>query len=394
MTASAPPAPAQGGFTASLAAAALAAVVVGFSSTILVVIEGLRAVGAGPAEQASGAAILCYGMALLSLVLAVLTRKPIIVAWSTPGAALLASSGGHYEFAEAVGAFIMAGGLMLLTGLLRPLERAIEAMPAAIASAMLAGVLFHYVLNVPAAALSSPLPVLTLALLYFVFRLWKPLFAVPLVVVAGLVMAFATGGLSVGDGFAVTPLVFTAPTFNVQALLGIGLPLYLVTMASQNLPGFAVLRASGYEPPVRASLMTTALGSIVAAPFGSHALNLAAITASLVASPEAHPDPTQRWKMIYLYAPLYLLIGLGAGVCVTLLGHLPKDLVTAIAGLALFGPLLGGVAAMAKDARDIEAALVTFVVTASGISLAGVGAAFWGLMAGLVLWAAKRLLKV
>jgi benzoate membrane transport protein len=381
----------QGEHRASLAAASLAAVVVGFSSTILVVIEGLRAVGASPADQASGAAILCYGMALLTAVLAIWTRKPIIVAWSTPGAALLATSGGHFAFADAVGAFIVAGVLMVLTGLLRPLARAIEAMPASIASAMLAGVLFHYVLNVPGAAVTTPGPVLALVILYFLMRLWKPLYAVPLVVAVGLALAFATDGPALAAGFAITPLTLTWPRFDVQAMLGIGLPLYLVTMASQNLPGFAVLRACGYEPPVKASLVTTGIGSVLAAPFGSHALNLAAITASLVASPEAHPDPGQRWKMVYTYVPLYVLIGLAAGFCVGLLGHLPKDLVTAMAGLALFGPLLGGMSAMSKEAESLEAALVTFVVTASGLSLLGVGAAFWGLLAGLALWGVKRI---
>jgi benzoate membrane transport protein len=173
-------------------------------------------------------------------------------------------------------------------------------------------------------------------------------------------------------------------------MVSLGIPLYLVTMASQNLPGFAVLRANGYQPPVSACLLVTGAGSILAAPFGSHAINLAAITASLVAGPDAHPDPGQRWKMIYPYTVLYVIFGLAAGTFVHMLGDLPKDLVTAIAGLALFGPLMGGISSMMKEPRDIEAALVTFLTTASGITLFGVGAAFWGLLAGLVLWGAQR----
>ena len=178
--------------------------------------------------------------------------------------------------------------------------------------------------------------------------------------------------------------VFTAPEFTFSAFVSLALPLFVVTMASQNLPGFAVLRASGYQPPVQPALLVTGIGSTLLAPFGSHAINMAAITASIVTGPDCHPDPKKRWLVAFPYLVFYGLIGLMAASFVHVLGALPKDLITAIAGLALFTPLMGGVIAMMKEPRDIESALVTFLVTASGLTILGVGSAFWGLVAGLV----------
>jgi benzoate membrane transport protein len=182
------------------------------------------------------------------------------------------------------------------------------------------------------------------------------------------------------------------PQFSWAAMVGLGLPLYLVTMASQNLPGFAVMRACGYQPPVSACLVATGLGSIIVAPFGGHAVNMAAITASMVAGPDSHPDPAQRWKVCIPYFLLYGLVGLCAAAFVGVLGALPHETVQAIAGLALFAPLMGGMAAMMKEPKDLEASLVTFLVTASGFALFSIGAAFWGLMAGLVLWGIKNVM--
>jgi len=381
---------AYGSHWGSLISSAKAAVIVGFASTILVVIEAARAVGANPAQQASVAAILCFAMAITSFVLAVRYRMPIMVAWSTPGAVLIATSAAGITWQQAIGAYIFAGILMVLTAVITPLARAIERMPASIAAAMLAGVLLRYVLGVPTAALNAPYLVLPLILAYFALRFVIPMYAVPIVVALGLALAAFTGAFSGGLSIALTPLTFDWPEWNVQAMVSLGIPLYLVTMASQNLPGFAVLRANGYQPPVSACLIVTGVGSILAAPFGSHAVNMAAITASMVAGPEAHPDPAQRWKMIYPYTALYIVFGLGAGTFVHMLGALPKELVTGIAGLALFAPLMGGISSMMKEPKDIEAALVTFLTTASGISLFGVGAAFWGLLAGLLLWIVQR----
>ena len=378
----------------SLVSSTLAAVVVGFASTILVVMEAARSTGATPAQQASWAAALCFGMAATSFYLSWRYRMPMITAWSTPGAVLIATSGGGISYENALGAFVVAGLLMVVAGLVKPLERAIEKIPAPIAAAMLAGVLLRYTLGVPGAAMAMPLAVLPLIVVFFGLRMSYPLYAVPVVVVAGVAIAGFSGSFA-GDccSFGITALEWTTPRFDLETILSIGVPLFLVTMASQNLPGFAVLRASGYQPPVQPALLVTGAASAALAPFGSHAINMAAITASIVTGPDCHPDPKKRWLVAWPYIVLYGLIGLMAASFVHVLGALPKDLVTAIAGLALFSPLMGGVTAMMKEPRDIESALVTFLVTASGLTVAGVGSAFWGLVAGLVLFGARHLIR-
>ena len=375
---------------ASLSAAALAAVIVGFASTILIVMQAADAVGATAAQQASWAAVLCFAMAASSLYLSWHHKMPIITAWSTPGAALIAAGVGGITYAQALGAFAVVGALMIATGLFKPLSQGIAKLPASLAAAMLGGVLLHYVLAVPAAALALPQLIVPLIAVFFVLRSIRPLYAVPVVVALGLALAaWHTGGDSC-CAVALTPLVFIWPELQVHALIGLAIPLYLVTMASQNLPGFAVLRAAGYAPPVADCLTVTGLSTLIISPFGGPAVNMAAITASLATGPDAHPDPSQRWRVAIPYFGLYVVVGLLASTIVGVLGSLPKDLVQAIAGLALFSPLMGAVSAMVKDPGEIESASVTFLVTASGFTLLGIGSAFWGLLAGLVLWAAKR----
>jgi len=378
----------------SLISASVTAVVVGFASTILVVMEAARSVGATPAQQASWAGALCIGMAATSFFLSVRYRMPMITAWSTPGAVLIATSGGGITYANALGAFVLAGLLMVVAGLIKPLERAIERIPPPVAAAMLAGVLLRYTLGVPGAAMAMPWAVLPLIAVFFALRLSFPLYAVPVVVAAGVGLGALSGDFA-GDccRFGLTAPEWTTPAFDWQTMLSIGVPLFLVTMASQNLPGFAVLRASGYHPPVQPALLVTGTASTLLAPFGSHAINMAAITASIVTGPDCHPDPEKRWLVAWPYLVLYGLIGLMAAGFVQVLGALPKDLVTAIAGLALFSPLMGGMTAMMREPRDIESALTSFLVTASGITILGVGSAFWGLAAGLAVFGARHLLR-
>lgn len=377
----------------SLTSSAITAVVVGFASTILLIMEAADAVSASGAEKASWAAALCFGMAITSLVLSWRYRMPIITAWSTPGAALIATSASAgIDYRSAIGAFIAAGMLTCVTALFGPVARLIEKIPPSIAAGMLAGILLRYTMGVPAAALELPFMVLPLIVIFFGLRVWQPLFAVPVVVIVGVVMAGFDGAFGQGCcSLGITQPVWTWPSFNWPVIVGLGLPLYLVTMASQNLPGFAVLKASGYQPPVTGTLWVTGVASILFAPLGSHQLNLAAITASIVTGPEAHPDPQKRWLVAWPYLILYILVGLAAASFVAILGSLPKPLITTIAGLALFAPLLGSATQMFKDNAEIEAALATFLVSASGISIYGVGAPFWGLMAGLVLYGARHI---
>jgi benzoate membrane transport protein len=380
----------------TLTLSAAAAVVVGYVSTILVVVQGSAAVGASPLQQASCAAITSLAMAALSLWLGFRHRMPLIIAWSTPGSALLASSADALrgiEYSEAIGAFVFAGVLMLLTAMIKPLATLIERIPPGIAAAMLAGVLFKFVLAIPGAAIADPVAVLPLVAIYLTLRLAGSMFAVPVVVLAGVALALFQGGNFASVPFAITPLVFTMPTFNWQYMVSIGIPLYLVTMASQNLPGFAVHRSFGYNPPVQSCLAVTGVGSAFSALFGAHAVNMAAITASLVAGPDSHPDPRQRWKVVIPYFVFYCLIALASSTFIATLGALPPPIVAAIAGLALFGPMAGGITSMVKSASEFEPALITFVVTASGIILFGIGAAFWGLVAGLAYWIVSKAIR-
>ncbi len=278
----------------TLTGAALAAVVVGFASTILVVMQAADAVGASPAQKASWAAILCFAMGAITLFLSWRHKMPMIIAWSTPGAALMATSKG-VSYEAALGAFAFAGALMVATGLVKPLARMIENIPSAIASAMLAGVLVGYVLKVPASAVAAPWLVVPLIFAFFAMRLWKPFYAVPIVVVLGLLLAGIQGGMGPGCcELGLTRLTFDVPQFQWQILLSLGLPLYLVTMASQNLPGFAVMRSHGYAPPVSSALITTGLCSALMSPFGGPQVNMAAITASMAMGHDVHPDPAER----------------------------------------------------------------------------------------------------
>jgi benzoate membrane transport protein len=378
----------------SLCSASLTAVVVGFASTILLIVEAAKTVGADAAQQASWVWALCIGMAITTLILSWRYRMPIITAWSTPGAALILTSGAGIAYPEALGAFVAAGLLTCLAALLTPLARLIEKIPAPIAAAMLAGVLIKFCIKVPEAAQAMPWVIATLAIVFFALRMSYSFFALPAILVIGIASA-ALGGNFAQDccSFGLTWPLWTWPTIKLSAIIGLGIPLFLVTMASQNLTGFAVLRAAGYRPPVSGSLWVTGIASVLFAPFGSHALNLAAITASIVTGPDSHPDPHKRWLVAWPYLVLYTAIGLGAASFVSVLGALPQPLITAIAGLALFAPLLGGITAMMKEPGDIEPALVTFLVTASGLSIEGVGSAFWGLVAGLLFHGARYLLK-
>ena len=364
--------------------AAFTTVIVGFGSTILLVVEAARVLGANPEQSASWAAALCFGMAVTTLFLSTRYRMPVITAWSTPGVVLVATSAAGISFAEALGAFLFAGVLMCLTAAFRPLTRFIEKIPAPVAAAMLAGVLLRYCLNVPGALTASPLLVGPAVLFYFAVRLWHPMLAMPAAVAAGLGLATLTGSMDPACcQVGITWLAWTTPEFEFASLIGLGLPLYLVTMASQNLPGFAVLRQAGYEPPVTPALWTTGLASIVLAPFGAHAVTMAALTAALCTGEDCQPDPKERWRVAQPYFVIYMLLGLFAATMVQVLASMPKPLITAIAGLGLLSPLMNALPTMTRERRQIEASVIAFLVTASGVSALHIGSAFWGLAVGL-----------
>lgn len=374
----------------SLISAALVASLVGYGSTIALVLAAAAAVGASPAQTASWVCAICLVKAAAGAWLSLRYRIPAVIAWSTPGAALVAATEG-VGMAQAAGAFLLAAGLIVLTGLVRPLGRAVAAIPDGIAAGMLAGVLLPFCLALPGAAAALPGIVLPMVALFVGVRLASPALAVLVALAAGLALAFATGIAGAPGPVGWPSLTLVAPEFGPGVLVGLGLPLYLVTMASQNLPGFATLRAHGYEPPVGPALVATGAASGVGALFGAHTVSMAAITAALCMGPEVHPDPRERWKAGLAYAAIWVGLGLAGPAVIAVLATLPPALMAALVGLALLGPLTGAAGTAFAAAETRFAAAVTLVVTASGVAVAGVGAAFWGLMAGLAVWGVERL---
>ena len=370
--------------------AGLLAGLVGFASTFAVVLEGLAAAGASPAEAASGLAVLTAAMGVSGIVLALATRLPVSVAWSTPGAALLASSGvPEGGFAAVVGAFLVAGALVIAAGLFRPLGRAVAAIPPPVANAMLAGVLFPLCLAPVRAAAELPVLALPMLAAWAVAARLSPLAAMP-AALASAVAAVALAMPVATPSELVAAPVLIVPSFVPSAVIGIAPPLFLVTMASQNIPGIAVLEANGYRPDPRPLFTPTGIASVAAAPFGALAVNLAAITAAICAGPAAHPHPARRWWAATVAGLAYLVIGVFAAGVTGLAALAPPLLVQAVAGLLLLAPLAGALVAGLAQPRDREAAIVTFVVSASGVSIASMGAAFWGLVAGGALLALAR----
>jgi benzoate membrane transport protein len=374
----------------SLISAALVAALVGFGSTIALVLAAAAAVGATPAQTASWVCAVCLAKAAGSAYLSWSQRIPVVLAWSTPGAALIAASSGH-SMGGAVAAFILAGGLIFLTGLIGPLGRLISMIPKGIAAAMLGGVLLPFCLKVPAQALALPAVVAPIIGVFLVVRLWNPAFAVLAALGTGLALSWGMNLPAVA--FALPALTFIPPVFDLHSLIGLGLPLYLVTMASQNLPGFAVLQTAGYTPPVRPALMVTGGLSALAALFGAHTINMAAITAAICLGDDVHPDRAQRWKVGLAYGFFWLLLGLAGPLILAALVTLPPEVMATVVGLALVNALIGALSAAFADPADRFAAASTLIVTASGFAVLGIGAAFWGLLVGLIIIAGDRVVR-
>jgi benzoate membrane transport protein len=365
-------------------AAGMLAAFVGFASSFAVVLQGFLAMGATPAQAASGLMAVSVAMGLCAIVLALRHRMPISVAWSTPGAALLASSAMPATgFAGAVGAFLACGALIVLAGAWKPLGRWVSAIPVSLASAMLAGVLLGLCLAPVRAVVQLPALALPIVLAWAAMLRISRLHAMPVAVAVAAVLVAATTELPAGFAGTLAPApVATMPAFDAAALVGIALPLFVVTMASQNIPGMAVLAVNGYRPDPGPLLRMTGIFSMLAAPFGSHAVNLAAITAAICAGPDAHPDPARRWIAACVAGAGYVVLGLLAGAAAAVVSASPPVLIEAVAGLALLGSFASALSAALAQPAEREAAAVTFLVAASGVTLLGVSGAFWGLLAG------------
>jgi benzoate membrane transport protein len=378
--------------------AGIATAVVGFAGTSAVVLTGLGAVGASPSQAASGLLALCVTQGLGTVLLAHRTRRPITLAWSTPGAALLIGSGGaEGGWAAAVGAFLVCGILLLATALWPLLGRLVRLIPASVAAAMLAGVLLPLCVATVTAGVRTPLVVLPVVLAWLAACRWAPRWAAPAALAAALAVvgiALAVAGPAPGTSLDVADLVprieLTAPAFTVAAAVALGIPLFVVTMASQNLPGVAVLASFGYDTPWRAAMTTTAAATLVSAPLGGHAVNLAAISAALSAAPSAHPDPAERWRAASSAGWTNLVLGLASAALAAVIVAGPAGVVAAAAGLALVPSLAASLASAVREPGAHLPAVATFVVAASGITVGGLGAAFCALVAGVLVHLALR----
>ena len=379
----------------SALSAGFVAVLVGFTSSVAIVFQAAQAFGATPAVMASWMWALGLGMGLCTLLPSLWWRKPVMVAWSTPGAAVLATAGvaGGFSMQDAVGAFMVCAALIVLVGATGWFERLMDRIPVAIACALLAGVLARFGLSAFTAAQTNLPLVLLMLLSYLLGKRWVPRYAVPLTLLVAMgFVALTHGFVATQIQYGLTRPVWTTPVFSVSACVSLALPLFIVTMASQNLPGVAAIKAAGYGDerahggdagiPISATITLTGLCTLALAPFGAFSLNLSAITASICMGPEAHVDPQRRYTAAVSCGGLYVLVGLFGATIIGVLTAFPKELVAAIAGLALLGSIAGGLRVARDRDEDREAAIITFLVTLSGVTLGGVGSAFWGVVAG------------
>jgi benzoate membrane transport protein len=361
--------------------------ITGTAASAGLVLAALTSLGATKSQTTSAIVVLLSLYGLLSILLSTRYKMPISIVWSTPGAALLISSGTlGLSFSSAVGAFIVTGALLLLTGLWPALGRLVSSIPKPIASAMLAGVIFNFCIAPFQSASDFPWLVIPGLLVWLVLYKYATIWATP----AAMVLIFASTAIAEGitvDPASILPtLEFVAPTFDLASIIGISIPLYLVTMASQNIPGIAIMKSFGYEVPFKPVMASTGVAAIVAGFFGGFSMNLAAITAALNANEHAHKDPSRRWLSSVYGGYVYLLIALLAGVTVAFVLQAPRELVLAAAGIALLGTIISALSAAVEVVELRLPAMVTFLVTASGLSAFSIGSAFWALIAGLLVW--------
>ncbi|WP_203142354.1 benzoate/H(+) symporter BenE family transporter [Marinobacter mangrovi] len=374
--------------------AGFVAVLVGFSSSVVIILQAAEAAGASPAEVSSWIWALGIGMGITSGGLSLYFREPVLTAWSTPGAALLATGLTGYSLAEATGAFIFAAILTVIAGWTGWFERILKHLPQSLAAAMLAGILFQFGLDAFAALQGDFLLVALMLVTYVIGRQVLPRYAILLVLAVGMLIAGWQGQLH-WDGLSLslaTPQ-WTTPDFSLSVLISVGIPLFIVTMTSQNVPGLAVLRANGYQTPLSPVLTATGLVTLVLAPFGGFAYNLAAITAAICMGEEAGEKRSARYLAAVSAGVVYAIVGLFGATVVALFAAFPQAFVVALAGLALLGTIGNSLHAALDDPGDREAALITFLVTASGLTLWGIGAAFWGLVVGVLVRLSLQLSK-
>lgn len=371
--------------------AALIAVLVGVTSSVAVVFAAASAAGATARQAGSWIGALCIGKGISSIVLSRRYKTPILLAWSTPGAALLATGLNGVSMREAIGAFLVSGTLLFITGITGIFDRVIERIPLSLASALLCGVLAHFAVDAFASAKTQPMLVVSMFAAYIVSRRLLPKFSALIVLAVGIAVVIAQGTVHTsGVRLGLVEPQFVRPSFSIGVMLGLGIPLYIVSMAAQNVPGVAALRAHGYDVPASPAITASGIAGVLLAPFGSFGINLAAITASMVMGPDIHPDKNKRYPAAMFAGGLYICVGLIGGSVASVLGILPKALILAVAGFALIPTIANGLVTALSDPHQREAALVTFLITLSGLTLGGIGAAFWAVIAGTIVLLSTR----
>ncbi len=372
-------------FSLSAIIAGFITVLVGFTSSAVFVIQAAQSFGATAAEISSWFWALGLGIGLTGLVLSLYYKMPIATAWSTPGAAVLIAGAAGISLQQAIGAFIISGILMSVAGFSGVFARASKYIPTTLASAMLAGLLLQFGINLFSSIKINALLVLCMLIIYLLSRRFFSRYAVLITLVVGACISLSQGQLQLNNiPFSLTIPIFIMPEWSLAAIIGLSLPLFVVTMASQNLPGIAIMKAASYQPPVSAVTGWTGLVTAVLAPFGAFAINFAAISAAICLSEEAHPDHKRRYVAAVSAGIFYIILGLFGASVTAIFAAFPHALIATIAGLALFGTISAGLVAAFKDDHQREPALITFLLTASGVSFFGLGAAFWGLLAGII----------
>ncbi|MDN7141092.1 benzoate/H(+) symporter BenE family transporter [Pseudomonas sp. JQ170] len=369
----------------SAVVAGFIAMMTGYTSSLVLMFQAGQAAGLTSAQISSWIWALSIGMAVCSIGLSLRYRTPITVAWSTPGAALLITSLGGVRYGEAIGAYITCAVLVVICGLTGSFERLVKRIPASLASALLAGILFKIGSEIFIAAQHRTALVLGMFFSYLIIKRLSPRYAVLAALLVGTALSGVMGLLDFsGFSLEVATPVWTTPSFSLAATISIGIPLFVVAMTSQNMPGVAVLRADGYQVPASPLISVTGIASLVLAPFGSHGINLAAISAAICTGPHAHEDPSKRYTAAVWCGIFYGIAGIFGATLAALFAALPKELVLSIAALALFGSIMNGLTVAMNEAKEREAALITFMVTASGFTLFSIGSAFWGIVAGVL----------
>lgn len=367
--------------------AALVVVLVGFTSSVALIFAAAQAAGANEVMITSWVAALCFGSGLSGLWLSWRYQIPVITAWSTPGAALLITVLPEYGYGEAIGAFLVCALLIFLSGVSGIFARFMDKIPQSISAAMLAGILVPFGLKVFATVEALTWLPLILFLAWLFFKRYLPKYNILMMLIVGLLWLWGQGSLDFSTvTFALSKPVFTAPEWSLSAIVSVALPLFIVTMTSQNLPGISVMRAAAYPPPVSAALTATGGLNILIAPFGGFAINLAAITAALAMGDDVHPDKNKRYIAGIWTGIFYVLVAVFASLVVSLLTILPTLFIAVLAGIALIPTIINSLTVTTNDGESREAAVITFLVTASGMTLWGIGSAFWGIVVGMLVW--------